>query len=301
MNKKKSKYKKFTALIIKKIRKARILKFLSKYSKKPYSIWQHLVLLTFRQMLSLSYREFISWLENSKLLVIPDLKSIPQFTTLHKFTKRAHPAWLRAVVSQAISLTKIHKLIICIDSTGFSYRYGSSYYCDRTIVVKKRTRWIKLSIAADAKTQLILNSKIKMTPSNDYQDLMPLLSNLKDKNISYVCADKGYDSKTNHEYLTKQLKTRSLIAVRNTISSHNRKTIRKKIAKNFNKKLYHQRSKAETIFSVIKRVYGSTLKSKKFYMRAKEILFKIIAYNTTRLLKITIILIKDFYKADSTI
>jgi len=50
----------------------------------------------------------------------------------------------------------------------------------------------------------------------------------------------------------------------------------------FNKKIYHQRSKVETVFSVIKRKYGSYILSKSFETQKKELLIRLVAYNIDR-------------------
>ena len=61
-------------------------------------------------------------------------------------------------------------------------------------------------------------------------------------------------------------------------------SFRNKAKEIYNDKIYHQRSKVETIFSVIKRKYGSTLRSKSFAMQKKEVICKLIAYNLERLI-----------------
>lgn len=288
---KERKYKKFVEFVLKQIHKARIPEFLSKYSKRMYSIWQHLVLLTLRQKLNLSYREFADWLEESRVMDILQLTITPHYTTLHKFSKRAKTFWLEAIISQAISLAENHPLIICVDATGFGVRHGSAYYCDRTLIVRKRRRWVKLSIAGDAKTQLIVSSVIKMTPRHDNEDIIPVLKKISSKKIIYVCADKAYDSEKIRKFIHDKLDTDCQIPIKRCLGRH-AGFYRKRSRLNLDK--YHKRSLAETIFSVIKRMFGSVLRAKYFDMRAKEILFKIIAYNTIRLLKITLFL-EDFY------
>ena len=47
----------------------------------------------------------------------------------------------------------------------------------------------------------------------------------------------------------------------------------------YSKKNYHQRSKDETIFSVIKRVMGEHVRSVKVRTQNNELRFRVIAYN----------------------
>lgn len=281
-NKKQSKYKKLTDLLIKQIKKSRIPKFLSKYSKRLYSIWQHIVLHCFRQMLNLSYRDFIDWLESSKLIEYLKLERIPHYTTLQKVTQRLKPVWIQKAIS---SFVKDTNLFVGIDATGFGILEGSSYYCKRTLIVGKKKRYTKLSILADLKKQLVIACNIRMFPAHDIIDFMPLAKKLKNKKVNYFAADKGYDSGENHKFVLQTLNAKSLIAIKDYGNKRHKswkKDWRRVAKKQFDEKKYHQRSKVETIFSVIKRIFGSIIRSKKFYTRKLDLLFKVLVYNTRR-------------------
>ena len=54
----------------------------------------------------------------------------------------------------------------------------------------------------------------------------------------------------------------------------------------YSKKTYHQRSKDETIFSVIKRTMGDEVRSVKTRAQNNEMRLKIIAYNAARIASI---------------
>ena len=54
--------------------------------------------------------------------------------------------------------------------------------------------------------------------------------------------------------------------------------------------LYHQRNKAETIFSVIKRKFGSETKSHHSIMKEKELLYRVLIYNCHRMCMISALL-----------
>lgn len=282
MNKKKeTKYKKLTDLFIKKLRSCRIPKFSNKYSKKVFTLWQHIILHCFRQMINLSYREFIDWIESSKLIEYLNLKRIPHYTTLQKSTKRIKPLWISSLIS---SFTRDVPLKAGIDGTGFGILEGSSYYCKRTLIIGKRKRYAKLSILADLKRQLVIACNVRMYPANDILDFMPLAKKLRHRKVEYLAADKAYDSNANHMFIIRELNARSRIKIKNYGKRHcNRRTFYiRKAMREFDDKEYHQRSKVETIFSVIKRVSGSILRSRKFYSRKLDLLFKVLVYNTRK-------------------
>jgi len=133
-----------------------------------------------------------------------------------------------------------------------------------------------------------MSCKIRKGPRNDNIDFKALLKDLK---IRYVVADKGYDSKQNRKYVLKK-DAYPCIPYRKTSGSTYEK-IGRKIK--FDKRIYNQRSKVETVFSVIKRKYGSVVKGKSFESQKKEIICKLIAYNIDR--KIRFVLLIGFQQS----
>ena len=57
----------------------------------------------------------------------------------------------------------------------------------------------------------------------------------------------------------------------------------------YNKILYNQRNKDETIMSVIKRLFGEHIQSRLTRMQNRELIFRCIAYNIHRLIKLIIV------------
>ncbi|MDF2737827.1 MAG: putative transposase family protein [Nitrososphaeraceae archaeon] len=58
----------------------------------------------------------------------------------------------------------------------------------------------------------------------------------------------------------------------------------------YNKILYNQRNKDETIVSVIKRLFGEHITSRLIRMQNRELVFRCIAYNVRRMVKLVVIL-----------
>ena len=103
----------------------------------------------------------------------------------------------------------------------------------------------------------------------------------KQLKIDYVSADKAYDDKSNREFLNEK-GIRANIPIRRF--RHN-KTSRLKHGLAVNEKEYHQ-SNAETVFSVIKRKFGSAVYSRIEWLKMKEIKLKNIVYNIYRKIKL---------------
>jgi hypothetical protein len=56
----------------------------------------------------------------------------------------------------------------------------------------------------------------------------------------------------------------------------------------YNKVLYNQRNKDETIVSIIKRLFGEYVISRLVRMQNRELVFRCIAYNIHRMLKLVV-------------
>ena len=57
---------------------------------------------------------------------------------------------------------------------------------------------------------------------------------------------------------------------------------RKEMKRGYSKKTYHQRSKDETVFSVIKRTMGGEVRSVRTKAQNNEVRFRVMAYNAMR-------------------
>jgi Transposase DDE domain len=83
-------------------------------------------------------------------------------------------------------------------------------------VTKTRTRrFVKLTIGAELKTQLVAAIKVRRGPANDARDFPPVVRRAHAiRRIKVGIGDKGYDSEKNHELLRDELHARSIIPAR---------------------------------------------------------------------------------------
>lgn len=65
----------------------------------------------------------------------------------------------------------------------------------------------------------------------------------------------------------------------------------------FDRKSYHQRSKVETVFSVIKRKYGSVLRNRSYATQQVELISKLIVYNLDRKINYLLLILGGCTKA----
>ena len=281
---KESRYVKLAKTMLNVLMRARVPLYMHRKSNHIYTVWQHLILLALRQYEGKSYRRFIEWVHEAYYLrIFLQLDRLPHYTTLQKFAARMNGTLLYRIVSSFILLTKIRRLFVGIDASGFKSSNASSYYTDRIGIRKK---YIKLSIGAEVREQVACSLKIRRAPKHDTIDFKPIMERASNiLPLSIVVADKGYDSEANHAYVREELDAVSIIPARYedvpVWRTHGR--YRKQMKRRFYKELYYQRNKNETILSVIKRMFGEHITSRSVRMQNRELTFRVIAYNMHRL------------------
>lgn len=252
-----------------------IPKYFSKYSNKIYCNHQKLVIVVLMQKLKMTSRSIVEFFKsNEELRMYIGLHRIPVHTTIIRFLHK-----IRNLIGKILGIKQACK--VAVDSTGFELESRSYYFrkIDKNLLSnfsRKTKRFMKLSIAIDTDTQLILSHKIRRGPRNDNIDFKILLKGI---DVDYVMADKGYSSKANRNFVINKLGAIPIIPRKKNEGIYrysNDARLR------FDDKIYHQRSKVETVFSVIKRKYGSFLRCRKFATQKVELICKLIAYNIDR-------------------
>ncbi|MEM3064873.1 MAG: IS5 family transposase [Candidatus Nitrosotenuis sp.] len=280
------------------IKRARIPPYLHRKSNHVYTVWQHLVLLVLRQYERKSYRRFVEFLQEAfGVGEFLGLSRIPHYTTLQKAAARlTHGILIRILESFVIS-ARIRRMFAGIDSTGLSHGQASYYYTKRA---KLRRKFVKISILADMRRQLICCIKIRHRRRHDSVDFVPLLRRTgRLALIGMVVADRGYDSEQNH-IATENLGIPHTIIRPRYESLQVWKTKghhRKNMKRHFDWESYHQRSKIETIFSVIKRMLDEYVMSRHILTQNREVMCRIIAYNCYRITRNCLVILGVFYRA----
>jgi len=164
-NKKEKKYIKLVKKILICLKRLRVRRFNSKFSKKIFNNWVHIVLLALRQRMDKSYREFCDVMDVcTEILNLLGIKKAPHFTTLQKAAKRLRASFLERIMSGFILFSMAIYVRTGIDATGLQPTRASAHY---TTVLKKNKKsrrkiknYIKLSTYVDLDKQDIISQKI---------------------------------------------------------------------------------------------------------------------------------------------
>ena len=282
------KYRRMIRIMLQILRKMHVPLFLYPKSKHTFSIHQHIVLLVLRQYESKSYESFVEWLEVATAIVIQlQLKTIPHFTTLQKAAARLSETLLHVAIGRFIGIVSADKIFAGVDATGFETRHAVPYYTYRCNL---RHSYTKMSAGSDMESQLVCAVVIQHHPiSHDIKHFPQLFRQMTGIVSMWIMVlDKGYDAEPIHKMIRNQ-NVISMIPVRgkDCMISRTKGRYRKQMRREFDESLYHQRSKAETVFSVIKRRFGSEIKSQNHSMKEKELLYRVLAYNCHRMCMIS--------------
>ncbi len=301
MKKKKTFLIKFAEKILKACRRREVRFYTSKYSKKTYTLHQHIVLLVVREYFGMGYERFCDFLlDLESLLDFLGLKNIPHFTTLQKVFQRLKGSLVEDLF---LGFARRAKFRAGMDSTGMSCQHSTHYYEQRLEHFRK-TKKKKLgrpkkrrkkkhqynNLLVDLDAQLVLSAVMLRGHQSDNKKLKPTINKAKTLYPQMIRfdTDKGYDAEYNHQIITETVKANDYIKLRNSnvpvhrTTSVNRKKAKRKVQKTVGRPRKNHRNKCETIMFVVKKVFGEHLTAKKAVNQRQQMRFRLLAYNAYR-------------------
>ena len=296
--------------IVELCKRAGIKKYSSKFSNRIFTNYQKMVLLCLKQKSGAGYDAFIEeeLIEHPHVIEFLKFETIPHPDTINKFAKNIKQTVLELVLLQTTARTGIKKLVLGQDGTGFKSKKISHYYIFRIEYYqrknrkkkrgrppkkRKRKKYLYVQIMVELRTQMPLGISISRRPGGDAKKFKPVAKKVMKlgKAVKLVILDKGYDDEKVHEFIREFMDAMSIIPARNEdvpIWKTSGK-YRKQMKRGYSRKKYHQRSKNETVNSVVKRKWGDGTLALSWRMQNKEVIFRLIFYAARRFISIFLI------------
>ncbi|NQU79028.1 transposase [Candidatus Woesearchaeota archaeon] len=254
--------------------------FASKHSKKTFTNHQLFKLLVVKTFERKDYRGFEEYLKTSIVPEYLGIDRIPHFTTLQKFAQRQNIQNLEKVLLKFVELTPKKMKNGGFDATGLRISHASEHYEKRIERPVKKKDFLKANFFFDLENLLILAVKMRKKKRNDIVDMKPLWNKIKHLDFKNVFGDKAYDAEWFHELIFGSGKKSKIHLKNEDVPIHRTKgTFRKKMKRMLTNKKKGKRSLVECIISILKRVFGDILTSRKLATQKIELLFRIITCN----------------------
>jgi transposase len=218
-------------------------------------------------------------------------EDIPGHSVIHRGMSKLSIPYIRNVMNQTISSLRRQGMNVAVDSTGFRTGDSSIWYDIR--IGRKNTKrdCIKLHISMNVDTGIIHWFTITPSKRHDSPEFSTLLKHLPA--VGDVYGDKGYSSRKNCQIVADKKGTPYLCFKDNATNKAKGKPAWIISIRSFKKQkekwldTYHARSIVESVFSSIKRRWGSFLRSRRKWMQKKELSLKVLSYNIKQVLLIT--------------
>ena len=260
----------------------------NKTGNKEFTNYQRISLIILFRRSGKSLRQFIDDnLSESKWISWLGLKKIPKKSTLHDwlelFSMKTIRQLLKLLIPKKVKLT-------AIDSTGIDSFRRSKHYekrCEEIGDLPHMT-YAKTSLFVDVESKIILDWDLVMSREHDVKIAERIFKRNTLKNI-FGLGDKGYDSEPLHEIARK-----NGIDFFAPVRKMNKKAFKKQRPKGFYRRKCKEnppankgmRSIVENVNYVLKETQIASLRSKKHFMRERELGWHLIFYNIKKTIKL---------------
>lgn len=191
---------------------------------------------------------------------------------------------LKSLIEQSAMPLKSIESSFSVDASGFSTGCYDRWFDQKYGKVYSQNKWLKAHITIGNKTNIVTAVEVTDSFTHDSTQFMPLIEDTaKNFNIEKVMADKAYLKKDHVEALVNS-GIDPYIPFKSNTTGEGSETWRNLFHfYNFHRnkflKHYHERSNVESTFSMIKRKFGTALRSKSNTSQVNEVLCKILAHN----------------------
>jgi transposase len=246
------------------LKKSGLPNFLHNKGPKRFFFWQHCLGLMIKEIFRLSYRRAALFLCEFYGIEI-------HWTTLQKCRKRVPLSIWRQLLNLT---TEDFVSVAAIDGTGLQRSNPSAHYLKRIDRENNVTLPIMITTMVDVVRRKFLSVKHHIGRCGEVKDVPYLVNNFQ-KDIDLILMDKAYDSEKLHRWLRDQ----GILSIAPVKKNWARGQIRKQLKDCFDYVIYWQRNIVECLFSALKRLFGTLLRSLSARTQRAELYMRLIAYN----------------------
>ncbi len=253
-------------------------------SKHRYTFQQLAACVLVMFYVNKSYRDMEEWLlASDQVLQALELEEVPDYSTLERTYKKLRMKNLDQM--KQILLEEVDakdEEAIAVDTTGFSPSQASLHYVTHS--GRHYHAWVKGAYAVGTHSQYILAWGYGRGPSGDYRHLAPLRRTAGRygrhqgrQRAWLLLADSGFEGRSLHP-----CDLVSIVHWKGKQPTPRRKVRGELVDQARLDGLFGQRWKVETVNSVIKRKFGSAIRSRCTRLQNREPIIKGLVYNIHR-------------------
>jgi hypothetical protein len=254
-----------------------------KNGRPPLPLSDAIFSATFKVYSTVSQRRFMSDLRESHRR--GHISRLPHFNSISNALDNPElTPILRDLIAQSSLPLKSVEVNFAVDSSGFMTSRFVRWFDVKYGKPCKEHHWVKCHLMCGTKTNVVTSVEIGKPFSGDSPFFPPMVTETaKNFRIAEVSADKGYSSQECAEVVYKFGGT-PFIAFRSNATGNVGGAFRQ-MFHFFNYRRdefamhYHKRSNVESTFSMIKRKFGDSLRSKTDVAMVNETLCKILCHN----------------------
>ncbi len=221
------------------------------------------------------------------------LSKTPHFNSISNMFR---DSYMTRILTDLVEITSLPLRMfeehLCVDSSGFSCSEFERWLNIRTQKEEKKRHCKKIHIICGAKTNIIASVAVSDGCAADCPELVPLVKTAaRNFDMKEISADKAYLSRENLSQIA-QLGAIPYIPFKSNSrqepKGHHIWTSMYTYFYNNQAefmKHYHQRSNVESTFSMIKRNFGTNLRTKNWTSQTNEILMKCLCHNLSVLVQ----------------
>ena len=261
----------------------------NKTGNKEFTNYQRISIIILFRRSGKSLRQFIDEnLSESRWISWLGLRKIPKKSTLHDWLKLFSMKTIRQLFK--LLIPKKVKLT-AIDSTGIDSFRRSKHYEKRCNEIGDlpHMSYAKTSLFVDVESKIVLDWDLVMSHEHDVKIAERIFKRNKIENI-YGLGDKGYDSENLHE-----IARAKGITFYTPVRKMDKRGFKNQRPKGFYRRQCKEnppefkgmRSIVENVNYVLKGTQISSLRSKKHFMRERELGWHLIFYNIKKIMGLT--------------